>query len=86
MPRFKIVKVHSFRIRDKRYSKGEIVELSKEDAEHFKGADLKQLRNSQNLKKRVKKAEQPKFPFFLFSSNFLNVYRNKLSDNKGQKP
>ena len=40
MPKFKIVKVHSFRIRDKRYSKGEIVELSEEDAERFKGADF----------------------------------------------
>jgi len=40
MPKFKIVKVHSFRIDDKRYSKGEIVELSEEDAERFKGADF----------------------------------------------
>ena len=40
MPKFKIVKVHSFRIRDKRYSKGEIVELSEDDAERLKGADF----------------------------------------------
>lgn len=40
MPKFKIVKVHSFRIGKKRYSKGEIVELSDEDAERFKGADF----------------------------------------------
>ncbi len=40
MPRFKIVKVQSFRIGDKRYSKGEVVELSEEDAERFKGADF----------------------------------------------
>jgi len=40
MPKFKIVKVHSFRIGDKRYSKGEVVELSEEDAERFKGADF----------------------------------------------
>ena len=40
MPKFKIVKVHSFRIRDKRYSKGEVFELSEEDAERFKGADF----------------------------------------------
>ena len=40
MPKFKIVKVHSFRIDDKRYSKGEVVELSEEDAERFKGADF----------------------------------------------
>jgi hypothetical protein len=32
MPKFKIVKVHSFRIGDKRYNKGDVVELSKEDA------------------------------------------------------
>jgi len=32
--------VHSFCIRDKRYSKGEVVELSEEDAERFKGADF----------------------------------------------
>ena len=40
MPKFKIVKVHSFRIGDKRYNKGEIIELSEDDAEHFKGADF----------------------------------------------
>ena len=42
MPKFKIVKVHSFRIGDKRYSKGEIVELSEEDAKHFKGSKFLQ--------------------------------------------
>ena len=40
MPKFKIVKVHSFRIGDKRYSKGVVVELSEEDAERFKEADF----------------------------------------------
>ena len=40
MPKFKIVKVHSFRIRDKRYNKGDIIELSEEEAERFKGADF----------------------------------------------
>jgi hypothetical protein len=40
VPKFKIVKVQSFRIGKKRYSKGEIVELSEEDAERFKGADF----------------------------------------------
>ena len=40
MPKYKIVKVHSFRIRDKRYSKGEIIELSEENAQRFKGADF----------------------------------------------
>jgi hypothetical protein len=40
MPKFKIVKVHSFRIGNKRYAKGETVELSEEDAERLKGADF----------------------------------------------
>jgi len=40
MPKFKIVKVHSFRIGDKRYSKGDIIELSEEDTERLKGADF----------------------------------------------
>lgn len=40
MPKFKIVKVHSFRIGNKRYNEGDIIELSKEDAERFKGADF----------------------------------------------
>ncbi len=43
MPKFKIVKVHSFRIGDKRFSKGDVVELSEEDAERFKGADFLEL-------------------------------------------
>ena len=50
MAKFKIVKVHSFRIRDKRYSKGEIVELSDEDAERFKGADFLEPMKEQRLK------------------------------------
>ncbi|MGF3572209.1 MAG: hypothetical protein ACQXXG_02130 [Candidatus Bathyarchaeia archaeon] len=40
MAKFKIVKVHSFRIGSKRYAKGEIIELSEEDAERLKGADF----------------------------------------------
>jgi len=40
MPKFKIVKVHSFRIGNKRYAKGEIIELSEEDTERLKGADF----------------------------------------------
>jgi len=50
MPKFKIVKVHSFRIDDKRYSKGEVVELSEEDAERFKGTDYLELIEEQRLK------------------------------------
>ena len=57
MLKFKIVKVHSFRIGDNRYSKGEILELSEEDAERF--------RNSGNLKKCVEKAEPQKFLFLV---------------------
>ena len=56
MPKFKIVKVHSFRIDDKRYSKGEVVELSEEDAERFKGADylepVKEERRKQEKARR----------------------------------
>jgi len=40
MPKFKIVKVHSFRISNKRYRKGETIELSEEDAKRLKGADF----------------------------------------------
>lgn len=40
MPKFKIVKVYCFRIGKKRYSKGDIIELSEEAAERFKGADF----------------------------------------------
>lgn len=40
MPKFKVVKVHSFRYKDKRYSQGEIVELSDEDANRFAGLDF----------------------------------------------
>ncbi len=50
MPKLKIVKVQSFRMRDKRYSKGEIVELSEEDAERFKGADFLELMEKQRSK------------------------------------
>jgi len=40
MPKFKIVKVHSFRIGNKRYAKGETIELSEEDTERLKKADF----------------------------------------------
>lgn len=40
IPKFRIVKVYSFRIGDRRYGKGEVVELSEEDAEGFKGSDF----------------------------------------------
>jgi len=67
MPKFKIVEVHSFRICDKRYAKGEIVELSEEDTERFKGADfLEPIVEQRKLEKASRKAEQPKFPFFFF--------------------
>jgi len=58
MPRFKVVKVHSFRIRDKRYAKGEVVELSEEDAERFEGADfLEPIEEEQKPGKVHRKAE-----------------------------
>ena len=50
MPKFKIVKVHSFRIGDKRYSKGDIIELSEEDAERFKGTDFLEAVEEQRSK------------------------------------
>ncbi|MDI6905729.1 MAG: hypothetical protein QMD13_09670 [Candidatus Bathyarchaeia archaeon] len=54
MPKFKIVKVHSFRIGDKRYSKGEVVELSEEDAERLTPSDF--------LEPIQESAEEPKKP------------------------
>jgi hypothetical protein len=65
MPKFKIVKVHSFRISNKRYRKGETIELSEEDAKRLKGADFLepiQEPKPENLKKQKKRAEN--FPFF----------------------
>lgn len=50
MPKFKIVKVDSFRIGDKRYDKGDVVELSEEDAERFKGADFLEPMEKQRSK------------------------------------
>ena len=50
MPKFKIVKVHSFRIDDKRYNKGDIIELSEEDAERFKGTDFLEAVEEQRSK------------------------------------
>jgi hypothetical protein len=40
MPKFKILKVHSFRIDDKRYSKGDMIELSEEDAKRLTPSDF----------------------------------------------
>ena len=55
MPRFKIVKVHSFRIRDKRYSKGDIIELSEEDAKRFQGADFLEPMKEQRKPEKVRR-------------------------------
>jgi len=56
MPKFKIIKVHSFRIGKKRYGKGEIIELSEEDAERFKGADfLDQVKEQRKPEKALRK-------------------------------
>ena len=40
MPKFRIVKVHSFRIGNKRYNKGETVELSGEDVKRLTPSDF----------------------------------------------
>jgi hypothetical protein len=40
MPKFKIVKVHSFRLGSKRYNKGETIELSEEDAKRLTPSDF----------------------------------------------
>jgi len=82
MPKFRIVKVYSFRIGSKRYSKGEVVELSEESAEGFKGADfLEPVEKQQSKPEKRVKAEQTNFPFFfltvgspgMFSANSLIV-------------
>jgi hypothetical protein len=40
MAKFRIVKVHSFRIGGKRYSKGNTIELSEEDAKRLTPTDF----------------------------------------------
>jgi hypothetical protein len=40
MTKFKVVKVHSFRYKHKRYAQGEIIELSNEDAKRFGKLDF----------------------------------------------
>ncbi len=56
MPKYKIVKVHSFRIEDKRYAKGEVVEFSEEDAECFKGADfLKPMKEQRSKPEKTRR-------------------------------
>lgn len=54
MSKFKIVKVHSFRIRDKRY-KGDITELSEEDAKRFQGADFLEPMKEQRKPEKVRR-------------------------------
>ena len=55
MPKYKIVKVHSFRIGVKRYAKGEVVELSEEDAERFKGTDFLELMEEQRKPEKARR-------------------------------
>jgi len=55
MPKYKIVKVHSFRINDKRYAKDEVVELSEEDAERFKGADFLEPMKEQRKQEKTRR-------------------------------
>ena len=40
MPKFKIVKVHSFRVGGKRYNKGDTIELSDVDAKRLAPSDF----------------------------------------------
>jgi hypothetical protein len=40
MAKFKVVKVHSFRLGGKRYSKGDTIELSEEDAKRLAPSDF----------------------------------------------
>ena len=40
MAKFKVVKVHSFRIGGKRYNKGDTIELSEEDAKRLAPSDF----------------------------------------------
>jgi hypothetical protein len=56
MPKFKIVKVHSFRIDNKRYAKGETIELSEEDAERLKGADFLEPIKEEKTEKTPRKS------------------------------
>jgi len=56
MPKFKIVKVHSFRIGNKRYAKGETIELSEEDAERLKGADFLESVKEERTEKTARKS------------------------------
>jgi hypothetical protein len=56
MPKFRIVKVHSFRIGNKRYAKGETIELSEEDAERLKGADFLELVKEEKTEKTARKS------------------------------
>jgi len=56
MPKFKIVKVHSFRIGSKRYAKGETIELSEEDAERLKGADFLEPVKEEKTEKTARKS------------------------------
>jgi hypothetical protein len=60
MPKFKIVKVHSFRIDNKRYAKGETIELSEEDAERLKGADFLEVIPKETETEKLEKTKERK--------------------------
>jgi hypothetical protein len=55
--KFKVVKVQSFRYKDKRYAQGETVELSDGDAKRFVALDF-----LKPVKKEPKEAEKPEKP------------------------
>jgi hypothetical protein len=56
MSKFRIVKVHSFRIGNKRYAKGETIEPSEEDAERLKGADFLEPEKEEKQEKTARKS------------------------------
>jgi len=56
MPKFTIVKVHSFRIGNRRYAKGETIELSEEEAERLKGADFLETIKEEKTEKTPRKS------------------------------
>jgi len=56
MPKFRVVKVHSFRYKDKRYAQGDIVELSDEDVNRFAGVDfLEPIKEEPPIEEKTRK-------------------------------
>lgn len=72
MTKFRVVKVHSFRYKDKRYAQGEIVELSDEDAKRFAALDF-----LEPIKEKPKKPEK---------LGKLEVKTEQIIEEKPEKP